>query len=392
MRQYDIAIVGAGMVGLSLASKLQSSGLKIAVIDPKRVELEFDSDYDLRVSAITRATENFLKNISAWNAIHEKERSAYRSMQVWDGESTSGNIEFNAKSIAEKELGFIIENRVLRRAIFQSVQGSTDIDFIFDEKCLAVSYQDNHARLDLESGSCIKANLLVAADGAFSWLREASDIGITQKPYGHKAIVATIKTENPHDQIAYQRFAHKGPLAFLPLHDKNYCSIVWSVEEAYADELLGLDDGQFIKRLEVSFENSLGALQLQSKRLAFPLYERSAESTIAHRLALIGDAAHTIHPLAGQGVNLGFADALELANTILRIKQKNKDIGIISSLRPYQRNRASELLKMKTAMVAFKTLFEQKQPFIQSVRAFGLNSLNKLPILKKQIIRQAMGL
>ncbi len=392
MRQYDIVIVGAGMVGLSLASKLQISGLKIAVIDPKMIQLEFGSDYDLRVSAITRATEKFLRDISAWSFINDKELSAYRHMQVWDGESTNGAITFDAKSIAEKDLGFIIENRVLRKAIFQSVQGCANVDFIFGDKCLAVSYQDNDAQLELESGNNIKANLLVAADGALSWLRTVSNIDVAQKPYGHKAIVATIKTEHSHEQTAYQRFDHNGPLAFLPLPDSNYCSIVWSVEESYADELLVLDDESFLRRLENTFESSLGTLQLKSERLAFPLYERSAESTIAHRLALIGDAAHTIHPLAGQGVNLGFADALELANTILLNLQKNKDIGLISSLRPYQRNRASELLKMKTAMLAFKSLFEQKQPLIQSARAFGLNTLDKLPIVKNQIIRQAMGL
>ncbi|NVJ67863.1 MAG: UbiH/UbiF/VisC/COQ6 family ubiquinone biosynthesis hydroxylase [Gammaproteobacteria bacterium] len=379
------------MVGLSLAAKLKNHNLKIVIIDPKAVQLDFADDYDLRVSAITRSTENWLKDIAAWSFLKSAKKSAYDKMQVWDGESTSGQIEFDAKSITEKNLGYIVENRELRSAIYQATQ-DPNIDFMFGEKCQSVSYQEDFAQLDLESGYSLQAKLLVAADGAFSWLRSASKIDLSEKPYGHKAIVATIRTELPHNQTAYQRFDHKGPLAFLPLNDQNHCSIVWSVQEDYAERLLALSEQEFIAQLANTFENKLGRLSLESQRLAFPLFERAVETNIQHRLALIGDAAHTIHPLAGQGVNLGFADAKELAETILNNQQKQKDIGALQSLRPYQRNRASDNLQMQLSMSAFKTLFEQKQPFIQTIRAFGLNTVNKLPLLKKQIIRRAMGL
>ncbi len=393
MNHYDVIIVGGGMVGLALAAKLKNSDLTIAVLDPKPIEKQWESgEYDLRVSAITRASENLFKQVNAWNYVAETEKLAYNKMSVWDGESTNGWINFDAHSMAQENLGHIIENRVLRRALYQSVENAKDVDAIFKQRCQAVSYSEDYAQIELDSGKTLKARLLVAADGAFSWLREKSGIGLQQKPYGHKAIVATIKTEKPHKDTAYQRFDHNGPLAFLPLPDPNYCSIVWSLKEDLADELMQLSDENFSQRLMQNFEYHLGDLQLISKRLAFPLYERTAETCIKPRLALIGDAAHTIHPLAGQGVNLGFADAEVLAKNILQNSAKNKDIGLQQSLRSYQRSRKGEVLLMQQSMLAFKKLFEQTSPIPQMIRVSGLKLIDGLPMLKQQIIKQAMGL
>lgn len=393
MKQFDIVIVGGGMVGLALAAQLKGSGLSIAIVDPKPVATEFPiEEYDLRVSAITRASEQLFKNVGAWSFISENEKSAYKKMFIWDGESTQGQIEFDANSIAQENLGHIIENRVLRRALFQSIQHESSIALMFGEKCQQVAYQDDNAELTLDSGKVLSAQLLVAADGALSWLREQSDIELQQKAYGHSAIVATLKTEKPHQAIAYQRFDTKGPLAFLPLPDQNYCSIVWSVEQNLAKELLALDEKNFVQQLQNTFESKLGLLQLESQRLSFPLFERTAETNIKHRLALIGDAAHTIHPLAGQGVNLGFADAKELANNILASKKKNKDIGLRSNLRSFQRNRASDVLIMRESMAGFKTLFEKTNPVLQMLRSLGMQAFNKIPAIKQTLIKKALGL
>lgn len=390
---YDVIVVGGGMVGLALTTKLAQLNLRVAVIDPKPVDLEWEEGtVDSRVSAITRASQRLFQSIEAWQLIDDHDKSAYQRMFVWDGESSRGKIEFDANLIAEPNLGHIIENRVLRRALFQSIERDRHIDWLCPEKCQAVDYQDNYAELTLASGKRMKASLLVAADGAFSWLRKASDIGQEQNAYGHKAIVCTVKTEKSHQQTAWQRFDHHGPLAFLPLRDSSLCSIVWSVDEPFAEELLSLERSAFAKRLTQTFESTLGQVEAQSAPVAFPLFERTADRMAQHRLALIGDAAHTIHPLAGQGVNLGFSDALELANAIEVSLKKGADIGLKHRLRPFERARKSETKAMQLAMQGFKRLFEQEIPAVQMARSYGLAVTDKHPILKQKLIRKAMGL
>ncbi|MBD3652909.1 UbiH/UbiF/VisC/COQ6 family ubiquinone biosynthesis hydroxylase [Kangiella sp.] len=390
---YDLIIVGGGMVGLALAARLAQSQLKIAIIDPKPVEMSWDkSDYDLRVSAITRASQKLLDEVSAWSFIEQDEKTAYQRMYVWDGEASRGKIEFDANLLAEPNLGHIIENRVLRRSLFQAIKPYRNIEFLSPQKCAQVSYQAEQAIIELADGKNISAKLLVAADGAMSWLRKNSGIETKQKPYGHKAIVATIKTEKPHQETAWQRFDHNGPLAFLPLTDEHHCSIVWSVKSDYADQLMALDDKEFLQRLEQTFENTLGQCLETSQRVAFPLIERTAECLVKDRVALIGDAAHTIHPLAGQGVNLGFSDVEELAQVIEKSNGKQLDIGLKSNLRPYERARKGEIFMMQKAMQGFKLLFEQDMPLIQMTRSYGLALTNQHPLLKQQLIKQAMGL
>lgn len=390
---YDLIIVGGGMVGLALASRLAQTQLKIAVIDPKPVDMNWDrTKYDLRVSAITRASQQLLDEIGAWSFIEQEEKTAYRRMYVWDGEASRGKIEFDAKLLAEPNLGHIIENRVLRRSLFQAIKPYRNIHFLSPQKCAQVSYQSEQAIIELADGKSISAKLLVAADGAMSWLRKNSFINMKQNPYGHKAIVATIKTEKPHQDTAWQRFDHNGPLAFLPLTDEHHCSIVWSVKSDYADQLMALKDKEFLQRLEQTFECALGQCQETSQRVAFPLIERTAECLVKDRIALMGDAAHTIHPLAGQGVNLGFSDVEELAQLIEKSNGKQQDIGLKRNLRPYERARKGEIFMMQKAMQGFKLLFEQHMPLIQMTRSYGLALTNQHPLLKQQLIKQAMGL
>lgn len=390
---YDVIIVGGGMVGLALAGQLSSLDITIAIIDPKPVETEWEAGtIDSRVSAITRASENVFKAIGAWGRIDDTDKAAYQRMFVWDGESTHGQIEFDASLIAEQNLGHIIENRVLRRALYQSIETIRSVDWLCPNKCQKVDYHDDFAELTLDSGQRLKSKLLVAADGAFSWLRKASEVGQEQKAYGHKAIVCTVRTEKPHQETAWQRFDQNGPVAFLPLADQHLCSIVWSVNEDQAEELLALESEAFAKRLELTFEETLGVVSLESKPVAFPLFERTAETMVEERLALIGDAAHTIHPLAGQGVNMGFADAEELAKTIEKSIHRGTDIGLKYTLRPFERARKSETKAMQLAMQGFKRLFEQDFPAVQMARSYGLSLTNKHPLLKQTLIRKAMGI
>ncbi|HEY9031357.1 MAG TPA: UbiH/UbiF/VisC/COQ6 family ubiquinone biosynthesis hydroxylase [Kangiella sp.] len=390
---YDLIIVGGGMVGLALAARLAQTRLKIAIIDPKPVQMSWDkTEYDLRVSAITRASQQLLDEVGAWSHIEQDEKTAYRRMYVWDGEASRGKIEFDAKLLAEPNLGYIIENRVLRRSLFQAIKPYRSIDFLSPQKCTRVTYQSGQAIIELADGKSLSAKLLVAADGAMSWLRKNSNIAIQQKPYGHKAIVATIKTAKSHQDTAWQRFDHNGPLAFLPLTDEHHCSIVWSVKGDYADQLMALKGKEFLQRLEQTFESTLGQCLETSQRVAFPLIERTAECLVKDRIALIGDAAHTIHPLAGQGVNLGFSDVQELAQVIERSNGKQQDIGLKRNLRPYERARKGEIFMMQKAMQGFKLLFEQQMPLVQMSRSYGLALTNQHPLLKQQLIKQAMGL
>jgi len=390
---YDVIIVGGGMVGLALAGELLEQGLDIAVIDPKAVETSWPKEtVDQRVSAITRASQHLFMELNAWRNIDNTEKAAYQRMFVWDGESTRGKIEFDANLIAEPNLGHIIENRVIRRALFQSIESHRRLDWLCPQRCQEVEYHQDYAELTLETGQKIKARLLVAADGAFSWLRKASGIGQKQQPYGHKAIVCTVKTELSHQKTAWQRFDHHGPLAFLPLADEHHCSIVWSVDEGFAKNLLSMNRQSFGEALSLTFEETLGQVELLSDPIAFPLFERSAVQMVEHRLALIGDAAHTIHPLAGQGVNLGFSDAHELAQTIKVSLSKGADIGLKHRLRPFERARKAETKAMQLAMLGFKRLFEQELPIVQMARSYGLALTDKHPLLKQKLIRKAMGL
>ncbi|MRX28075.1 UbiH/UbiF/VisC/COQ6 family ubiquinone biosynthesis hydroxylase [Kangiella sp. HZ709] len=393
MKQYDIIVVGGGMVGLAFVAGLKGTSLKIAVIEPQEVQQEFDkTSIDIRVSAITRQSEKYFREIGAWQYLDKSSLSSYGKMEVWDGESTHGAVEFSADAIGEENLGHIIENRVIRKALFNTVKDKNNIDFYFLEHCEKVSYQKDYAEVILNSGKSFKASLLVAADGPLSWLKKASGIGTLQKPYKQKAIVATVKTELTHEATAYQRFDHFGPLAFLPLKEFNKCSIVWSQDESKCAELLQLSEEDFLVRLKQTFESKLGAISLLSDRVAFPIIERTAESNIQHRLALIGDSAHTIHPLAGQGVNLGFADAKELVKVIKNSYAKKRDIGLQINLRPYQRNRSSDIFLMQKAMQFFKNIFAHQSSSIQLLRAVGLKAVNDTGLIKNLLVKKALGI
>lgn len=394
MKSYDLIIVGGGMVGLACASLLKDTTLKVAVVDKSSVELEWDdSSFDSRVSAINHQSQNILEDLGVDFASLDK--SDYTKMFVWDGESTSGKIEFEADDVKNETLGSIIENRRLRAGIFKSCQTNGNIDFYWQYQCESVVYEEDFAELTIKSDDekivSLNAKLMIAADGARSWLREQSNINVTSKNYQQKAIVCRAKTELPHNETAYQRFDHDGPLAFLPLKNENYCSIVWSVDDEYAEELSRLSSQDFAERLTNTFESKLGVVVNVSQRFSFPLLEQTADTIIAPRLALIGDAAHAIHPLAGQGVNLGFADAKVLAKQILKSHKKNKDIGLLNNLRPYQRQRALDIWLMQKSMMGFKQFFGSKNPMIQMIRSSLLGKTNETRWLKNVFVEKALG-
>lgn len=392
MQSVDIAIVGGGMVGLAVACGLQGSGLRVAVIEQAEPQaVDPTSAPQLRVSAINAASEKLLAKLGVWDDIVALRASRYHGMEVWDRDSF-GRIAFDDKSLGFSHLGHIIENGVIHRALWQKAQQLKAVTLHAPAELQQVAWGENEVFLTLKDGNMLTAKLVVGADGANSWLRNKADIPMTSWDYRHHALVATIRTAEPHGGVARQAFHNEGILAFLPLSDPHLCSIVWSLSPQQAEQMQQAEVADFNQALNVAFDNRLGLCQLESERRVFPLTGRYARQFAAHRLALVGDAAHTIHPLAGQGVNLGFMDAAELINEVRRLHAQGKDFGQYLYLRRYERSRKHSAALMLAGMQGFRELFAGSNPAKKLLRDIGLKLADTLPGVKPQLIRQAMGL
>ncbi|MCW5589760.1 MAG: FAD-dependent monooxygenase [Legionellales bacterium] len=387
---FDIIIVGAGIVGLSCAAMLAQQDLRIAVIDTQPLHPQFNPDnYDLRVSAITLASENIFKHLNIWSTIEKYRLSPFRHMQVWD---KTGDIHFSANEIAQPHLGHIIENSVIVKSLLEELQFNGNVSLLTPLQLENLAIFSDHVELTSSEQRKLTAKLIIAADGAHSWVRQQAHIDLTTWGYGQEAIVATIENELPHQQTARQRFLNTGPLAHLPLNKPSVTSIVWSCIPQRADELMQLNDEQFNQELTHAFQQRLGSALSCSERRKFPLVMRHAKCYVKNRLALIGDASHTIHPLAGQGVNLGLLDAACLAEIIITNHQTQRDFASINNLRRYERWRKGHNWLMIAAMEGFKQLFSNDIPGLDFIRNYGLSSINKVGFVKNHIMKSAMGL
>ncbi|EAA3560636.1 FAD-dependent 2-octaprenylphenol hydroxylase [Shigella sonnei] len=392
MQSVDVAIVGGGMVGLAVACGLQGSGLRVAVLEQRVPEpLAADAPPQLRVSAINAASEKLLTRLGVWQDILSRRASCYHGMEVWDKDSF-GHISFDDQSMGYSHLGHIVENSVIHYALWNKAQQSSDITLLAPAELQQVAWGENETFLTLKDGSMLTARLVIGADGANSWLRNKADIPLTFWDYQHHALVATIRTEEPHDAVARQVFHGEGILAFLPLSDPHLCSIVWSLSPEEAQRMQQASEDEFNRALNIAFDNRLGLCKVESARQVFPLTGRYARQFAAHRLVLVGDAAHTIHPLAGQGVNLGFMDAAELIAELKRLHRQGKDIGQYIYLRRYERSRKHSAALMLAGMQGFRDLFSGTSPAKKLLRDIGLKLADTLPGVKPQLIRQAMGL
>lgn len=392
MQSVDVAIVGGGMVGLAVACGLQGSGLRVAVLEQREPQpLAADADPALRVSAINAASEKLLTRLGVWSDIVARRASCYHGMEVWDKDSF-GRIEFDDQSMGYSHLGHIVENAVIHYALWQKAQQSSDITLMAPAELQQVAWGENEAFLTLKDGAMLTARLVIGADGANSWLRNKADIPLTFWDYRHHALVATIRTEEAHGAVARQAFYGEGILAFLPLSDPHLCSIVWSLAPEEAERMQQANDALFNQALNIAFDNRLGLCRVESERQVYPLTGRYARQFASHRLALVGDAAHTIHPLAGQGVNLGFMDAAELVDELKRLHRQGKDIGQYLYLRRYERSRKHSAAMMLAGMQGFRELFAGTHPAKKLLRDMGLKLADTLPGVKPQLLRQAMGL
>lgn len=391
MQSVDIVIVGGGMVGLALAAALKHSELRIAVIEGRVPSLELADLPDVRVSALSRSSEIMLRNLGAWQGIISRRAAPYSAMEVWERDSFA-RIEFSANQMTQPDLGHIVENRVIQLALLEQVQKQANVTLFMPAQCQSLAVGESEAWLTLDNGQSLTAKLIVGADGANSWVRQQQDIPLTHWDYGHSALVANVRTVEPHQSTARQVFTPQGPLAFLPMSDPYMSSIVWSTEPNRAQRLLSLSELEFNKILTAEFDHRLGLCEVVGERAAFPLKMRYARDFALQRIALVGDAAHTIHPLAGQGVNLGLLDAASLAQELLALWHQGEDIGLLKNLRGYERWRKTEAAKMIAAMQGFKDLFEGDNPAKKLIRGIGMQLVGQLPGAKDEIMKRALGL
>ncbi|MFP3014161.1 MAG: FAD-dependent monooxygenase [Arsenophonus sp.] len=393
MQSFDVIIVGGGMVGLALACGLDGCGMRIGVIEnsPPKHQFDLEEPPALRVSAINVSSQKLLDFLGVWQKIIKNRITGYKQIKVWQ-HSSFCKIQFDSKYYDLPYLGHIIENPVIRMSLWQQAQSSADITLLTDSMLIKVVWGENEVFMTFDNDKTLSARLVVGADGSKSWLRKKANISLRFWEYEHKALVATVKTEIPHMYTARQSFHRNSILASLPLYDPHICSIVWSLPSTQAIKYMYLEVSEFNKELSVALDMNLGFCKLISERQVFPLISQYARNFASQRIALLGDAAHTIHPLAGQGVNLGFMDAAELIGELRRLNAEGKDIGQYLYLQCYERKRKYSALLMLASMHGFHWLFNGNNPIKKILCNFGLLITNVVPGIKQNLLSYALGL
>jgi 2-octaprenylphenol hydroxylase len=386
---YDVAIVGGGITGGTLACALAKAGLRVAVVEASEPPAPPGDEWQLRVSAVTRASERILRAIDVWDTLPLERAGVFREMRVWDG-TGSGSVHFDSADIGSDALGHIVENVVLQRGLSDRMASLETLKLFRPETLEDFRVDEDRVALRL-GGARVHARLLVAADGSHSRVRDLAGIQCDGGDYGQQAVVATLRTALGHRETAWQRFLPDGPLAFLPLPGP-FCSIVWSTLPEHAQALLTMDEQRFARRVEEAFESRLGALELAGERGAFPLRHLHARAYVGDRLALVGDAAHTLHPLAGQGANLGLQDAAALAEVLHDNWSRGRDLGRRGNLRPYERWRKGRNGLMQQGLSGFQWLFGSRLEPVRLARNLGLDMVDRSPPLKRLFMRYASGL
>lgn len=398
MHTADLIIVGAGMVGSSLALALQGSGLSVALVDASPLQVQpFSSQapFEPRVSALSLASQRILERLGAWSGIKARRLAPYTDMQVWDGLGT-GSVHFSAGSVHADVLGHIVENQVVQDALLEQLLPVEEVSLMGGAGLSALERSGELWTVTLSNGERLQAPLVVGADGARSSVRRLAGCETREWDYFHHAIVTSVRCELPHQNTAWQRFTPEGPLAFLPLQRdtdaRHWCSIVWSCPAAEAQRLMALESADFAQELGRTFEHRLGAVLDVDPRLCVPLRQRHAKRYVQPGLALIGDAAHSIHPLAGQGVNLGFLDAATLAEVLVQAKAAGQSIASLSVLNRFERRRMPQNLAMMAAMEGLERLFQSDSLGVRLLRNFGLKQVESHYLAKAFFMRRALGI
>lgn len=388
---HDVAVIGGGAVGSAFALALARAGLDVLLVDRNEVTPpSVHEPLDLRVSALSPASERILAALGVWQSIETVRASPYRRMEVWDV-AGFGVLTFESSVLGEPRLGHIVENRL--------VQGVLRVDLLRHSKvtvCCPASLEsfeigEESAKLELDDGTVHETRLLVGADGGRSRVRELAEIPVTSWEYGQHALVCHVATSDSHNETCYQRFLPAGPLAFLPLRDGR-SSIVWSTTPEEAQSLSEMSDDEFIEALEEAMQHRLGRVSGISERVTFPLRYLHARRYVGERLALIGDSAHVVHPLAGQGVNLGFMDAAALAEVVVKAHRDKRDFGRDSELRRYERWRKGDNQIMANTLNSLKYMFSSDLRIVGWARNLGLSLVDELKPVKKLFMKHAGGM
>ncbi len=386
MNQYDIVIIGGGLVGAATALALSRNGVKIALVEQAPPPpLPNDQSWDARVYAITPGNADFLRSLDVWDTLDTARFAPIHRMSI-QGDAGDSHMTFDTYEAGVPELGFIVESRLIQDGLWQALRNETNAELV-TARCNSLDFLPEAAHLGLEGGRTLQAALIVGADGSQSWVRQRAGIAVNIMPYDQLGVVANFETEKPHDNVAYQWFFNDGILAWLPLPG-NRISIVWSAFEARANELMLLDMESFCRTVAEAGQHTLGTLRLITAPAAFPLRLQRNDAMIAHRLALIGDAAHLVHPLSGQGVNLGFRDAKHLTATLMHRNMRN--FGDTLLLRRYERARKADILSMQAMTTGLQKLFNRNDKGLSWLRNTGLSLTDHIRPLKRQLMAHAI--
>jgi 2-octaprenyl-3-methyl-6-methoxy-1,4-benzoquinol hydroxylase len=386
---YDVLIVGGGMVGATLGCSLGGSRLRVAVIEEAPPPpFAPDQAHDLRVSAISVASASILRTIGAWEGIAGRRYCPFRRMRVWE---ETGDVEFRSEDINEPVLGYIVENRVIQLALLDRLREFSNVEVLSSVKARTIDYAPRGSKIELEDGRVLAGRLLVAADGGFSKVRQIAGMGVSGWDYEQHALVLTVDTAYGQQDITWQRFTPNGPLAFLPL-DGPHASLVWYERPDRVRQLRALPEEALLDELTRAFPPCLGELAGLGAVGSFPLKRQHALGYAKEGVALIGDAAHMIHPLAGQGVNIGLLDAASLAQVLIAARADGQDPGSSRVLRNYESMCRSNNLVMMTTMDLFYRVFGNANPPLKFFRNLGLGLAERISPAKKAVMRYAMGL
>ncbi len=383
----DIVVMGAGLVGLAAAVSLSKLGKQLVLINAKSPEIKKTDTWDSRIYAITPGVKNWLQKMDVWSLVEEARVNDVEAMRLW-GEAGEAALKLNADEANISQLAYIIENQNLAAALWQKIK-VLGVTVVTDDDCQQIQYDDNSVNLNFKSGSTISAKLLVAADGANSFVRKQLNIATKSKAFNQTAVVANFITEQSHHNVARQWFSSHQTLALLPLPLKQV-SMVLSVSAEAAGKLLNLTRGALVEQVQIASGNCLGALSLVNDPLSFELKQVTAQQLVVNRVALVGDAAHQIHPMAGQGMNLGFRDIMALQD-LLQSAHGLHDIGDVSFLRQYERNRKADILAMSTLTSGLDFGFSFDQPLAKKLRAWGMRQFNKQALMKDFFIKKAVA-
>ncbi|MCF6345651.1 MAG: FAD-dependent oxidoreductase [Thiomicrorhabdus sp.] len=388
---WDVVVVGGGMVGATVALGLGQQGMKVLLLERQAVDTTWSDHkpYQVRVSALTRASENVLRNVGAWEGITSRRYHAFTAMHVWD-DLSSEKIHFSAQEMGEPNLGYTVENEVIQAALWEQVKACDTIHLVLNPTIKSLRLEEGKARLELEGMGEIQTELLVGADGALSQIRQLAYIGLDTHDYEQCAVVGCVKTELPTEDTCWQRYTQDGPFAYLSMGE-HLSSIAWYLPAEKMQWALNLSDQNFAREVSKASDYRLGTVVEVGERAAFPLIRRHAEHYVKSNLALVGDAAHTIHPQAGQGVNLGLLDAAALIETVLAAKLAGKRWGRYSVLRKYERWRRGDNAIVQRSMEAFDWLFKQDSNLKTTFRKGFLPLANRLIPIKNWLMAQTLN-